>query len=244
MAWRTCTIVVAAALVLGAMPVANAIVGADARRVAGRAAQSLVVVRLERGQCTGTALASDLVLTAGHCMLGDRIRVRAYGDRKLHPVERGIRHPNYRAARFDISLNVDLALLKLATPLPDRTKPAVLARQPTRGGEAVLVAGYGLDDPDAVKVTGHARMATLIALDEKVGQQVQLRAPARQGAELGACAGDSGGPAFAIRDDLVVVGVVSSGPERCGGFTLVTPTAPHYDWIIETARKLGSAIEQ
>lgn len=229
---------------LGAPPVADAIVGDGARRVAGRAAQSLVVVRLDHGQCTGTALTKDLVLTAGHCMIGEKIRVRAYGDRKLHRVERAIRHPEYLAARLDISLNVDLAVLKLATSLPERTKPALLARRSTSAGEAVLVAGYGLDDPDAANVTGHARMATLVALDNRVGVQVQLRAPARQGTELGACAGDSGGPAFAIRDDLVVVGVVSSGPERCGGFTLVTPTAPYYSWIVETARKLGSAVEQ
>jgi hypothetical protein len=239
-AQHACVIVVAVALLLGAQPVAEAIVG-DARRVAGRAAQSLVVVRVAGGQCTGTVLATQLVLTAAHCVVGDKMRVRAYGDRKLHRVVDAVVHPQY--GRLTIETRVDLALLKLATPLPERAKPALLARRSTTAGEAVLVAGYGLDDADAVNVTGRARMATLIALDERLGILLQLRDPASQEAQLGACQGDSGGPAFAIRDDLVVVGVVSAGPERCGGFTFVTPITPYYDWIVETARKLGSAVE-
>jgi secreted trypsin-like serine protease len=88
-------------------------------------------------------------------------------------------------------------------------------------------------------------MATLIALDQRLGIQLQLRDPTiLQSAQLGACQGDSGGPAFAMRDDLVIVGVVSAGAERCGDLTLVTPTAAYYDWIVDTARKLGSPIER
>jgi hypothetical protein len=46
---------------------------------------------------------------------------------------------------------------------------------------------------------------------------------------------------------LVVVGVVSwsTGPNNsagCGGLTGVTPLARYRAWIIETARKLGSAL--
>ena len=235
-------IIVAGVALLGAQQAAEAIVG-DARRVAGRAAQSLVVVRLPSGQCTGTVLAENLILTAAHCVVSDKIRVRSYGDRKLHRVVDAVVHPQYQHAQSAIATRVDLALLKLATTLPDRAKPALLARRSTTAGEAVLVAGYGLDDADAVNVTGRARMATLIVLEQRIGILLQLRDPAMQDAQLGACGGDSGGPAFALRDDLVVVGVVSAGPERCGGFTFVTPITPYYDWIVETARKLGSAVE-
>jgi hypothetical protein len=154
-------------------------------------------------------------------------------------------HPQYDDAPSAIPTRVDLALLKLATALPDRARPALLARRHPTAGEAVLVVGYGLHDAGAMTVTGRARMATLIALDQRVGIQLQLRDPTMlQSARLGACSGDSGGPAFAMRDDLVVVGVVSAGPESCGELTLATPTAAYYDWIVETARKLGSPIER
>jgi hypothetical protein len=241
MARPLCGIVLAAAALLSALPAARAVVGDDAHRVAGRAAQSLVVVRLPHGQCTGTALAADLVLTAAHCVFPGDIRVRAYGTRKLVPVARTMIHPQYLRRESDIPMSVDLALLKLARPLPERAKAAVLARRPPTAGEAVIVAGYGLDDADAVKLTGRARMATLITLDERFGIQMQLRDPAPI-AQAGACGGDSGGPAFAVRDELVVVGVVSSGPERCGGFTYVTPIGAYFGWIIETARKLGAPL--
>jgi hypothetical protein len=239
---HACSVVLAAAVLLGVQPAAHAIVG-DARQAAGRAAQSLVVVSLPNGRCTGIVLARDLVLTAGHCVAHEKIRVRPYGDRKLHRVIHAVLHPLYDDDPSAIPTRVDLALLKLATSLPDRAKPALLARRHTTAGEAVLVVGYGLHDADAVTVTGRARMATLIALDQRLGIQLQLRDPTMlQGAQLGACGGDSGGPAFAMREDLIVVGVVSAGPERCGGLTLVTPTAAYYDWIVETARKLGSPI--
>jgi secreted trypsin-like serine protease len=66
---------------------------------------------------------------------------------------------------------------------------------------------------------------------------------------LGACTGDSGGPAFVESGGrYAVIGVVSwstgpGGTEGCGGMTGVTPLSLHRGWIVEQARKMGSALK-
>jgi hypothetical protein len=236
---------IAAALLAAAPQPAAAIVG-EAELAADGVAQHLVLVRSRSSYCTGTVLAQDLVLTAAHCLrAGVKIEVRPYGERKFQGVADSAAHPQFGTSRSELPTRVDLALLKLAAPLPERARPAMLARRPTTAGEAVLVAGYGREDPDSMKRSGRARMATLITLERRLGLQLLLRDPTMgDNPQLGACSGDSGGPAFAVRDSLLVVGVVSAAPEHCGGLTVVTPTAPYYDWLVATAQRLGTAIGQ
>jgi secreted trypsin-like serine protease len=68
------------------------------------------------------------------------------------------------------------------------------------------------------------------------------------GVGLGACTGDSGAPAFVAHGGgYAVIGVVSwstgpGGTEGCGGLTGVTPLALHLGWIVDAARRMGSAI--
>jgi hypothetical protein len=243
----SCGIVIAVAtgwLVAGSGP-AQAIVG-DAEIAAGMITRQLVLVRSSRGICSGTVLARDLVLTAAHCVRpNEKLEVRTHDKRRRYAVKDAATHPQFTTEQGTLPTRVDLALLKLATPLPDDTQPALLGRRPTTAGEAVLVAGYGRHLSDSQRITGQARMATLITLDRRLGSQLMLRDPMPQeSARLGACSGDSGGPAFAIRDGLVIIGVVTAAPGTCGGLTVVTPIIVHYDWIIETARKLGSPLTQ
>src|SRR5262245_61643910 len=84
MAWRRLAVVAAALGVLATTTPVHAIVGA-AETAAREVAQHLVVIRTRRALCTGAVLASDLVLTAGHCLReAGRIQVRPYGERKTH----------------------------------------------------------------------------------------------------------------------------------------------------------------
>jgi secreted trypsin-like serine protease len=67
-------------------------------------------------------------------------------------------------------------------------------------------------------------------------------------AGLGACAGDSGAPAFRVSGaGPAILGVVSwsTGPNLtagCGGLTGVTPLARYRGWIIDAARNLGTPL--
>jgi secreted trypsin-like serine protease len=80
--------------------------------------------------------------------------------------------------------------------------------------------------------------------------QIRLVDPATEGARdgLGACTGDSGGPAFEDQQGVAkLVGVISwstgpNGSAGCGGLTGVTPLTLYRDWILQTAHQWGFAL--
>ena len=79
---------------------------------------------------------------------------------------------------------------------------------------------------------------------------MRLVDPATKGerAGLGACTGDSGAPAFEETGaSAAVIGIVSwttgpGGSDGCGGLTGLTPLVLYRDWIVTTARQLGSPV--
>jgi len=113
-----------------------------------------------------------------------------------------------------------------------------------------VVAGYGVTVRGDGRTGGTVRAAMLVATGQPGALQLRLFDPRTKGetAGLGACAGDSGAPAF--RDNggrLAIVGVVSwsTGPKLaagCGGLTGITPLIRYRAWIVETARMLGSSL--
>ena len=233
---------------------AAAMVG-DAAPETGEIARHVVLIVGSRGNsCTGVAIAQDLVLTVAHCVLpGADYKLVDY-DAARRPLLRDVTsvalHP-----QFDLNTmlahraTADVALLKLAEPLPAGTAPAVLgARVPTTVGEPFTVAGFGVTRHGDGRTGGTLRSARLVATGRPGSLQLRLVDPATRNerAGLSACTGDSGAPVF---DDgeRVVVGVVSwsTGPKNsagCGGLTGVTPLARYRDWIVDTAQKLGSPL--
>src|SRR6185503_13895117 len=105
-------------------------------------------------------------------------------------------------------------------------------------GETFTVAGYGVTVRGDGRTGGTARIADLAATGQPGTLQIRLVDPATRGerAGLGACTGDSGGPAFVENGGLYsVVGVVSwstgpAGSAGCGGLTGVTPLVSHRAW--------------
>jgi hypothetical protein len=207
--------------------------------------------------CTGVAIARDLVLTAGHCVLPGAdyklMEFDAAGDPKLRDVAAIARHPQFDlAALLAHRATADVALLKLATPLPQTFAPAPLAaaERTVAAGDPFVVAGYGLSTRGDGSSGGTVRAATLVATGQPGTLQVRLFDPNTRGdaAGLGACTGDSGAPVFDTSGGrLAVIGVVSwsTGPKLsagCGGLTGVTPLARYRAWIMETAAKLGSEL--
>jgi secreted trypsin-like serine protease len=242
---------VAALACVAAVSPAFAITG-DAPPATGWAARPIVMVGSTLGdQCTGTALARDLVLTAAHCVAHPgRYAVKDYNTGTVVRVRSIARHPrfsfkNYAAARA----TADLALLKLEGPLPDIVVPAALAAaRRVKVGETLTVAGFGVTQAGTAHGLGVPREARLAVTGKPGSLQIRLVDPASRNARtgLGACTGDSGAPAY-DGDGPLVIGVVSwsTGPdnsEGCGGLTGLTPLLAYRDWIIETAKKLGSPI--
>jgi len=235
---------------------AVAIVGGA--RQAGTAGGPIVMILGVRGNdsilCTGTALARDLVLTAAHCVApGTRLQIMPSAGSKMTPIGVIAQHPRYDAQSYARGrVTADVALIKLAAPLPDYVSPVALATagETVAAGDRLLIAGFGVTVQSKASSTGVAHVATLAVTGRPGNLQIRLVDPATRGerAGLGACIGDSGGPVFREADGRIrVLGVISwsTGPadeEGCGGMTGVTPLTLYRAWVVEQAAKMGSPL--
>jgi secreted trypsin-like serine protease len=218
-------------------------------------ARHLVMIVGSRGNfCSGAAVARDLVITAAHCVLPGAdyklIETKPDGAPTLHDVKEIARHPQFSLQTLQAHrATADIALLKLARPLPAAFAPARLSDpSAVAAGDRFTVAGYGVAVSGDGKTSGKARVAPLVATGRPGNLQIRLVDPAgrNERAGLGACTGDSGGPVFADRSGSII-GVVSwstgaGNRAGCGGLTGVTPLSLHGDWILQTARRLGSPL--
>lgn len=238
----------APAMVGGAQPAADGV---------GRSA--VMILGSSGTMCTATAIGRDLLLTAAHCVLPgatykllDRLPAPGH-EPVLKSILRIERNPKFELKRlFGHLATADVALAKLAAPLPARIPPAALedGSRPVIAGDTLVIAGYGVTVRDDGPTTGVVRSATLVATGQPGTLQIRLVDPRTKGNSpgLGACTGDSGAPAF--RNDsgkLTIAGVVSwaTGPRLsagCGGLTGVTPIVRYLGWIDKTARTLGSPL--
>jgi secreted trypsin-like serine protease len=194
--------------------------------------------------CSGTVVAPNLVLTAGHCVedivtgqhtaaarytvvTGSR-DIRDATVRQVSKVSRTILYPGFN--RFKV--HGDAGLLVLATPT---TAPAVALAGPADAalfgpGTPTWIAGWGLSGkPPRLKLSPILRRgATFVqrrlycrnhsrAYYPFFNFSSQLCTITPPGFSIGTCHGDSGGPALAFREDgtPVQIGVTSLGAADC-----------------------------
>jgi secreted trypsin-like serine protease len=241
------------ALLLFAGVPADALVGGATVVRAIGAGRHIVMITGSRGNvCTGTALARDLVLTAAHCVAPPaayRVLIDTPPGIAIHSIAV---HPRYNAQDYASGrVTADVALIKLDAPLPAEIAPAMLAaNKRVAPGDRLVIAGFGVTMARSDNGVGVARAAALVATGKPGNLQIRLVDPATRDARtgLGACTGDSGGPAFIENaGTYAVIGVVSwstgpGGSEGCGGLTGVTPLALYRGWIVETAKRMDSPL--
>ena len=234
-----------AALLLGCATGASALVG-PAREESALAAHVLMLLKNDghgASFCTASVIAPDVLLTAGHCVSAPE-NLRAWwpgGDLDQRIVAIAV-HPLFRADATQKRVkSIDLAMVRLARPLPPPFRPLPIAWDTQGGvGATLQIAGYGLTREGDGRSAGKLHSGTLIVREPISKILVWAKDPASKG--LGACTGDSGGPMLtAAGDALVAVTVWSqgTGKRQCGELTQAARLAPQRTFIEDTLRGWG-----
>lgn len=215
---------------------ALAIVGG--REDAGALARSAVMVLSSRGGvCSGVVVARDVVLTAAHCVTGaSDYRVHFRGEDGapvlLDPSAITV-HPGYDGGAIKgRRRSIDIALVRLGAPLPERFAPAEFGDFVPPAGEPLVVAGFGVAREGEDRSTGTFRVVDLALVEPYGRSSILVWAKGPNGAGAGSCNGDSGGAITAL-GVVVAVSTWASGQGRqgCGDISQGVLLAPQRAWI-------------
>jgi len=200
--------------------------------------------------CTGSLIGPKLVVTATHCLVGyeDKVLV-AFGTiakngsvkaDNLRTASKFFLHEEYDTDAMDQDVPTkapnDIALIHLEKAAPKGYVPVSLlgSEDSIAEGETLTLAGFGLT---------HYLFGSSGTL-RKVNTKIKQLLPEAKELEFGekanqsACMGDSGGPAFVVRNNkLALVGVTSRGSSRCNSTGIYTDVRYFGRWIKQAASR-------
>jgi uncharacterized protein (TIGR03382 family) len=180
-----------------------------------------VVALVYQGQqfCTGTVIAPQWVLSAGHCLVemasevgsGFQTQVQIFfgttvgGSGQSIKVTEAHAHPSYYTANDGAPMN-DVSVWKMQSAAPVAAMPWQETSLSDPSGKTVQLVGYGVTN--ASQQTGNG---TRREVDGQVTQIDNMFLYYGNGYS-GTCQGDSGGPMFL---NGTVIGVCSFGDQSC-----------------------------
>jgi secreted trypsin-like serine protease len=211
----------------------------------------VAAVVLRDGICTGTLIAPDVVLTAGHCVEAVPLEVvldsvdyaRAGGERIR--VAWAQAYPDWRH-RYDAGV---LVLERPARTKPRRIAARCTARAEIFAGQSVTVAGFGVTGSRGTEATTRLHEAAMSITDASCTRDPSCQpaiAPDGEfmagGRGTDACFGDSGGPVYVdTPGGPALIGVVSRGLSLpgapCGGGGVHVRLDPIAPWIERVTRR-------
>ncbi|MBO9665499.1 MAG: trypsin-like serine protease [Bdellovibrio sp.] len=206
----------------------------------------------EHALCSGTLIAPDLVLTAGHCVGADPSKmivffsneVKGAAKKDMRAVVAARVHKDYAPKKTYNT--ADIAIVKFAGGMAEGYAPAKFLADAylLQNDAQVVVAGFGLNWTWVVKKgAGTLRTTTLKIADAKFSPtEISLD----QSVKRGICSGDSGGPAYLrVNGQLYIWGVASRGDSLplpltpdCFIFSVFTRADAYGDWIADTMAAL------
>jgi endonuclease G len=173
--------------------------------------------------CTGTLVAPNVVITAGHCVIGGAPNGVLIGASKLSAPQEGETIPIMRAIEYPNSQNsVDAGLLVLARDATKATPRQIASgwvKFDVKNNAQVQLVGFGTIDRDGNTPTDSMMEATTTITDFNCTTSAGCNMLAQPDGELGAggmgidtCPGDSGGPAYLLTDyGAFLSGITSRG---------------------------------
>lgn len=242
--------VLVAASAVSAQP-ALALGGTQSSANSGLAVHLVMVLSREgnrHGACTGTVVASNVVLTAAHCVSGKKQVVVAYAENGSHVLQRVVARAMHPGFSGSSSVSVDIALIRLERPLPARLSPLPIDRGESDHaiGASRLVAGFGMQRENDEASAGTLRSATMQVLPRLFPRFMRLGTSVdAELSDAAICTGDSGGPVLDRSESPPrIVGVIY-GRERfgnaasCGTIAQAVRLAPQRQWIDATLAKFS-----
>jgi hypothetical protein len=216
--------------------------------------------------CSATLIGCDTAITAGHCFnTNPTLRRTLYFQHAgFVGIESAVRHPVY-AAFFDegigdwftVTRQEDIAVIKLATPVPGITPASINTLDTPGSGTAGFIVGFGRDTISEVsssqqnmgiKRSGSMTLAacqdpTLSPYDVLCWDPSEvIGAP---GEDVSTCNVDSGGPLFVDQGGVRVVAGITKGAimpmAKCTPpvEAFDTNVFRHHSWIAQTVADLG-----
>jgi hypothetical protein len=191
--------------------------------------------------CTGTLVAPNVVVTAGHCVQGDCASRVFVGEDvskitagTVIPVVAAIAHPNYQPP----DPTHDIAVLILAADA-DSTPRTIANSEMLSAAGSVRLSGYGNTDVFSSGGYGRRRMVDVPLAGNDPRYGADLTSEFVAGApflDRDSCNGDSGGPAYVQANRRwYLVGATSrataSTIRPCGDGGIYTRVDVFEDWI-------------
>ncbi len=204
--------------------------------------RSTVSLKANGALCTGTIIGPNQVITAAHCMHGTAgltIGFGPSGSRIPGIKVIGARaHPSWSDGNSDRTHDIGMVIFE--GTLPENLGPVSIS--PLTGiadGVATILAGYG-HTSKAKNGAGTLRRVTakikrFIQEDKEFSMQ--------EGLGVGACYGDSGGPAYIeSAGSLTVIGATSRGSNCDSGDGIYSDVRQYQGWFKCTAKEFGKPL--